>query len=488
MLPEQPTPATRPTLAALPIALFAATLVGPAATPAAAQTTDDPYPEPIEAEAGVIVVGVAEFASVPDVGGEPARLMTLRPEPGTDRLFVSDMRGLIYRVSHDGSRVTEYLNVDEPEWDVRVEASGRERGIQSFAVHPQFHQEGAPGYGKLYTWVDTRNTDPEPDFPFVGDRVSHHTVLLEWTADDPGSDVYEGSPPRELARFEQPYGNHNGGDLTFNPLASPEEAEFGLLYVGVGDGGAGGDPHDVAENLSSGFGKILRIDPLGSGGRSGEYGIPGGNPFADDGEPESLAEIYAYGLRNPQHFAWDAATGRMFVADIGQNMVEEVSPVTPGADLGWNAWEASFGFVDRGAVRTSNRRGDPDVTYPVAEYDHADPLVGPRAAVTGLHVVRESGPPELDGLLLFGDLPSGEIFWVNADDLPDGGQSAVRRVLLDDGSGPRTFLELVQAKNREQGREPSQRTDLRLGEGADGRIFLLDKHDGTIRVLTGGGG
>jgi glucose/arabinose dehydrogenase len=384
--------------------------------------------------------------------------------------------------------VTEYLDVDAPEWGVGVDASWREMGVQSFAFHPQFAEERAPGHGKLYVWTDIGDTEPEADFRTDGEEVAHHTVLLEFTAEDPAAGAYDGGAPRELARFEQPFANHNGGDIEFNPLASPGDADFGLLYVGNGDGGSGGDPLDLAQDLSNGFGKIFRIDPLGSDGRTGEYGIPSGNPFAGDDDPSTLDEIYAYGLRNPQHLAWDAATGTMFVADIGQNTVEAVSPVTAGADLGWNDWEGSFRFVGRSGVSVDDPRGDPDVTYPVAEYDQEDELLIGNSAVTGLEIYRQDAVPALGGRLLFGDLPSGEIFHVDADHLPEGGQDALGRVLLrHEGGEVRTLLELVQEKNREQGREVAERVDLRMAAGPEGRIFLLNKHDGTLRAIVSGG-
>ncbi len=465
----------------------AATLFLPPALLTAAavcgQPSDPPFSEPIPVEQGVIEVDVVEVAAIPDVDGEPADMRKLVHEPGTDRLFLSDQLGPVYILDDDGG-VTEYLDVSASEWGVGVDTSWREVGVQSIAFHPQFAEPGAAGRGKLYVWVDTTDTDAAPDFVPGGGEAAHHTVLLEFTAESPAAPRYDGAAPRELLRFEQPFPNHNGGDIAFNPLASPGGGDYGLLYVGVGDGGAGGDPLDLAQDTSSGFGKILRIDPLGSNGPTGEYGIPPANPFADG--REGRGEIFAWGLRNPQHFAWDAATGTMFVADIGQNAIEEVSPVTAGADLGWNDWEGSARFTG-GSVSYEDWRGDAQVTYPVAEYDHGEPLLTGRAAVTGLVLYRQDTVPELADLLLLGDLPSGEIFYVSADALPEGGKRPLRRVLLRHDGSARTFLELVQAKNRAQGRSPAERTDLRLFTGPDGRIFLLNKHDGTLRAIVADG-
>jgi Glucose / Sorbosone dehydrogenase len=298
------------------------------------QPTDDPFPLPIAVAEGVVRVNFREFASLPDVDGEAARMMLLVDEPGTRRLVVSDMNGLLYTVSYDGQRVTPYLDLRDPRWAVSVQSRGSERGLQSFAFHPQFNRRGTPGFGKFYTFTDTSDTSPTPDFRPGGGNHTHDTILLEWTARTPDAASYDGGPPRELLRLEQPFQNHNGGHITFNPLVAARDADFGLLYVGVADGGSGGDPLDLAQNLNSPFGKILRIDPLGKNSANGKYGIPGANPFANDGKAETLGEIYAYGVRNPQRLFWDSKTGRMFMSDIGQNIVEEISPITAGANLG----------------------------------------------------------------------------------------------------------------------------------------------------------
>ena len=457
-----------------------------AAVPALfAQAPARPLP-PIDTTKGVKVVNVAEFASVPDVDGSAARMMLMVDEPGTRRLFVNDMRGPLYSVSYDGKTVTRYIDVNDSTWGVNVQSQGRERGVQSFAFHPQFGRAGAPGYGKFYTWSDSRNNQAATaDFRPGGGTSTHHTVLHEWTAKNAAAATYDGGPPRELLRLEQPFSNHNGGMLAFNPLDRAGSEGFGLLYVGVADGGSGGDPLNLAQNLSSPFGKILRVDPLGKNSATGKYGVPASNPFAKAGEPaNAVREIYAYGVRNPQRFGWDAKTGSMYVADIGQNIVEEISPVTAGANLGWNVWEGSFGYRGRGGVDVSAPRGDPKVMFPSVEFAHGDPPIQGRAAVTGVHVFRSTNVPALQNTVVFGDNPSGEIFYFDADNVPKGGSEGIHRVLLRAGSGePKTLLQLIRDKNAQQGKQPATRTDLRFGTGPDGRVFLLNKADGTIRVL-----
>lgn len=450
---------------------------------ASAQTTNDPFSSPIPATDGVIRVSFAEFAVIPDMDGQAARMMLLADEPGTRRLFVNDMRGPLYSVSYDGRTVAQYIDINAAAWGVNVNSMGNERGFQSFAFHPQFNQPGTPGYGKFYTLTDTSRTEPPSDFTSGGGNNTHDSVLLEWTAKNPAAATYDGGAPRELLRIEQPFANHNCGQLAFNPLARPGTPDFGLLYMGFADGGSGGDPLDLAQNLGSIFGKLLRIDPLGKSSTNGKYGIPASNPFAGDNDPRTLGEIYAYGLRNPQRFAWDPANGNLFLADIGQNIVEEVDLVTAGANLGWNDWEGSFAFISRQEVSLANRRGDTKVTYPIVEYGQPDPLLQNSSAVTLGYVYRGTAIPQLRNLLIFGDNPSGEIFYVNADMPPSGGQDPIRRILFNHTGSARTLLELIREKNAAQGKTPATRADLRFGQGPDGQILVLNKRDGVIRLL-----
>jgi hypothetical protein len=450
-------------------------------SPALAQTTN-PYGTPIRAD-DVARVAYREFATLPDIDGVAARMMLLSQEPGARNVFVNDMRGPLYRISPDGRSVMLYLNIDDPRWNKRVQSSGRERGFQSFAFHPQFNQSGTPGFGKFYTWTDVADKTPPPDFTPPGDGDSHDLVLLEWTARTPGAATYDGGNPRELLRLQHPFGNHNGGQLAFNPLARPGQPDFGKLYIGNADGGSGGDPMNLSQNMESPFGKILRIDPLGTSSANGRYGLPADNPFMEGRRAGARGEVWALGVRNPQRFGWDPANGRMYVADIGQNAVEELSPVPKGGNLGWNVWEGSYRFQSRSGVETSAAQADRDMTYPIAEYDHSDPVLTGRAAVTGVIVYRATAIPQLRNRIIFGDNPSGEVFHISADDTTARGQDHIRRVLFSDGGAAKTLLQLIRDKNTQQGKQLAARADLRFGTGPDDQIFLLNKADGTIRVL-----
>lgn len=451
---------------------------------ALAQTlSTDPFPTPIESKADIITVNFTEYARIPnDDAGFPPRLMHMVTELGSGRRFVSVMTGELYGMNADGSNVSLYVNINAPQWQFPVISAGSERGVQSFAFHPQFNQMGTPGYGKFYTYADTSNTEVTPDFVSGGERRTQDTVLLEWSANNASSAQYDGGAPREIFRAAQPFPNHNGSQIAFNPLSEPGDEDFGLLYVGLADGGSGGDPMNAGQDLAKYFGKILRIDPLGTNSDNGHYGIPSSNPFVSDGNDKTLGEIYAYGVRNPQRFNWDSQDGGILLAEIGQNQVEEISPISAGANLGWNTWEGSYKYVS-GKVDLDNPRSEAGLTWPIAEYDHADPLFQRQVAVTGIVIYRNDAIPALHNKVIFGDNPSGELFYIAADGPHNGGQASIRRILLNDGGNAKTFLQVVQEKNAAEKADVAQRADLRFGYGPDNQVYLLNKHDGIIRLL-----
>ena len=186
---------------------------------------------------------------------------------------------------------------------------------------------------------------------------------------------------------------------------------------------------------------MLRIDPLGNEQRERQVRHSRRTIRSSTTTiPNTLGEIYAVGLRNPQRFAWDSRNGNLFVADIGQNIVEEISPVTKGANLGWNKWEGSYGFISRQAVSLDNPRSDSKMTYPDRRVRPARSAAAVQSAVTMGVVYRRKEIPQLPNLLIFGDNPSGEIFYVSADKLPNGGQDAIRRILFNDKGQAKTLL------------------------------------------------
>lgn len=448
-----------------------------------AQVTNNPFKDPIETEKDVITIGFEEFAILPDLEEEAALAMDLELEPGGKRYFVNDLHGILYTVSQNGN-VTEYLNLSDNKWNVDLRWTVLERGFTGLALHPDFNNAGSDGYGRFYTLLDSSNTGPNPDFTPEGGNDAHDTLLLEWKANDASASQYDGGSPRELIRMEQPFGNHNGGQIAFNPLAEAGSAEFGTLYISIGDGGSGGDPMNMSQNLTSLFGKILRINPLGSNSSNGQYGIPEDNPFVLANDGTILPEIYVYGTRSPNRIAWDTNNGQMYVADIGQNIVEEVSPVRAGANLGWKEWEGSFRYVSRSGVNVSDPRNDENMIFPIIEYDQKDALFQSSVASSGLAVYRDTDIPQLKNLIVFAELASGELFYVSADQVPEGGQDAIRRILLKDNDANKTALDIIQAKNESQGKDPAYRADVRLAHTKDGKLFMLNKRDGVIRLLT----
>ena len=540
---------------ALVLAPLAVCSAGSAQSPPLLPITRDVFPDHIADAEPLLLVNVSEFVHLPGIEGATARLQNLVDVPGTGRLVASTARGRLWAVGYDGTKVSPYLHIGPdrggavpPPGNLRWRPQGfAVRGFGGVAFHPQFAVAGTPGFGKFYTLLEVSDTEPPADFTPGRGGGLWDTVLLEWSARDPTAWTYDGGPPRELMRIRQPYAGHrhHGGAIHFRPNAGPSAPDYGLLYLGLGDGGGRGDPLGLAQDLGKVHGKMLRIDPLGSNSANGRYGIPADNPFAGDGREDTLSEIWAYGLRNPDNFGWDALTGKLYVADIGELATEEISVVSAGGNLGWSAWEGSFRVVrSRGLARrlarvwswgmhfatgadflwdngydvgTAGVRGDPGVTYPVVEYDRYDPLFwstgnvavdgGRRSeepvdangarlfdiAVTGVVVCRDCNVPQLNGMVLFGDLPTGVLMYFPADGAPPGGgPESIRQVLLVEGAGAdgaegagKTLFELVQEKRAAQGRGASDRVDLRFGTSASGDVFLITKRDGVIRRLHG---
>jgi glucose/arabinose dehydrogenase len=199
---------------------------------------------------------------------------------------------------------------------------------------------------------------------------------------------------RELLAVAQPYANHNGGNLLFGPDR--------LLYVGLGDGGSGGDPQGNAQRLDTLLGKLLRLDPRPDGSRA--YRIPAGNPFS--GRDGARPEIWAYGLRNPWRFSFDRQTGDLWIGDVGQNLWEEIDFAPAGSpggqNYGWNLREGSHKF--RGAAPAG-------AIEPVKDY----PLEGGNCAITGGIVYRGGRIPALQGTYIYGDYCAGRLRGLRRD-------------------------------------------------------------------------
>jgi glucose/arabinose dehydrogenase len=301
-----------------------------------------------------------------DVGTFDQPLFVTAPE-GDSRIFVVEKTGRVKLVS-PGREVKTFLDLS------RQVSDGYEQGLLSIAFAPDYPESGL---------VYVNYTDTAGDTRVVEFRVSSDPDRL-----DPSS-------RRELMKIDQPFSNHNGGLVAFDPT--------GMLIVGMGDGGAGGDPGNRAQDLSNLLGKLLRIDPRPSGGRP--YGIPRGNPFV--GRSGARPEIWALGLRNPWRFAFDEATGDLYVGDVGQNHFEELNVVAgdrqPGANYGWPAFEGTARF--KGVSIDRDRLVRPVLTYPLGQGT---------CSIIGGYVVT-AGPDSLRGRYLFGDLCQGDIMAIRVE-------------------------------------------------------------------------
>ena len=324
---------------------------------------------------------------------------------GDGRLFVNQQDGLIRIVKSDALLATPFLDLS-----ARLVSSTGERGLLGLAFHPGYNDPSSPGFGKFYTYT-SEPVAGAADFTVPKTTAfDHQSVVAEWQVSAGNPDLADPASRREVMRVDEPQANHNGGKLAFRP-GEP------YLYISLGDGGAGndvGDGHNPAigngQDLTTVLGKILRIDPLDPGlttgsadppSANGSYRVPASNPFISSGT--AVHEIYAYGLRNPFRFSFDAPTGRLIVGDVGQNNVEEVDFVEAGKNYGWNLKEGSFLFNPSNGTVTPDPAPDPALTDPVLEYSHED-----GSAIIGGFVERGSSVPALSGQYIFGDFSAPE--------------------------------------------------------------------------------
>ena len=284
---------------------------------------------------------------------------------GSGRLFVTEQLGRVLVFDGEGLLKTPFLDIRD-----RVRAGG-ERGLLSVAFHPRFIENGS----FFVNYTDLR-----------GDTV---VSRFEVTTDP---NIADAASESIFFRAAQPRRNHNGGQIQFGP--------DGYLYIGMGDGGGAGDPPNLAQDLSSVLGKILRVDvDCCAPGLA-----PASNPFV--GRPRVRPEIWAYGLRNPWRFSFDRLTGDMFIGDVGQNRLEEISmqPATSlgGENYGWRLMEGSLCFNPRANCN------DGSLVLPILEYDNLGGNCG--GSVTGGYRYRGQMFPRLSGIYFFADYCTGDFF------------------------------------------------------------------------------
>jgi glucose/arabinose dehydrogenase len=302
----------------------------------------------------------AAYALTPVLGGLTKPVGLAVPGDGSGRMFIVEQTGAI-RVVQNGS----LLSAPFIDLGSLITLAGDERGLLGLAFSPTYAADGE--FFVNYTDVN-------------GDtQVARYQVSADPNRADPAS-------AQSVLRVRQPYPNHNGGGLAFGP--------DGDLYIGLGDGGSGGDPQGNGQNRQTLLGKMLRLDV-----RVQPYAIPSDNPFVD--QRGVLPEIWAYGLRNPWRYSFDRATGDLYIADVGQNAYEEIDfqPAgSGGQNYGWNSMEGRHPFAGAAAD---------GLTAPVLEYSHAQ--TG-GCAVTGGYVYRGAALPQLNGVYLYGDYCSGQVW------------------------------------------------------------------------------
>jgi uncharacterized repeat protein (TIGR01451 family) len=347
-------------------------------------------------------------------------------QAGDGRLFIVEQAGVIKALDrpYETMTATTFLDITD-----RVE-SGDEKGLLALAFHPNYDENG-------YFFVNYTHRDGEQLYS----RLARFQVTADPAVADAGSELI-------LLQLAQPYENHNGGDLAFG--------EDGYLYASFGDGGSADDPQNNAQNPQTLLGSMLRLDvdgggsPPDCGGPTANYTLPA-NPLAD-GAGNNCDEIWAIGLRNPWRFSFDRQTYDLFIADVGQDQWEEVNfqPANGGGEnYGWRCYEGSQPYISDGC--------DPNVityTMPIAEYNQANG----RCAVTGGYIYRGATYEALNGVYLYADFCSGEIWGLMAD-----GGIWNESLLLDTDYNIATF-----------------------GQDVDGELYVADRTGGQIYHIQAG--
>lgn len=340
----------------------------------------------------------------------PSPVFLTHAGDGSGRLYIVGQEGFIFILQKKKVLEKPFLNIKKK---VR---SGGEMGLLGLAFHPGFK------HNKRF-FVN-----------YTSSRGGLHTVIAEYKAVD-GLKADENSQ-KILLKIGQPYPNHNGGGIVFGP--------DGYLYIGMGDGGAGNDPQNRAQNLNELLGKMLRINVDKTDGAS-LYSIPADNPFVNT--EGARPEIWSYGMRNPWRFSFDALTKKLFAADVGQDEREEIDIIEKGGNYGWR--------ITEGATCTPAINAQCDKSGfapPLFDYNHDE-----GCSVTGGYVYRGKQIPKLCGAYLFGDYCSGNIWGLRAE-----GKKTTKYKLLIKSSG----LNISS-----------------FGEDADGELYVLDLKGAVYKIV-----
>ncbi|WP_128543238.1 PQQ-dependent sugar dehydrogenase [Larkinella soli] len=391
-----------------------------------------------------------------------ARINKMVVLPGkTNRVFLEDLRGKLYEMVGNDLKVYMDMARERPGF---IHTPGLATGFGSYAFHPDFYANG------LFYTSHTEKANAAPaDFAYADSiKVTLQWVVTEWKISDPTAATFAGTG-RELLRVNMVSPIHGMQEITFNPHARKGSPDYGMLYIGVGDGGAteNGFPfvcHDKTRIWSS----VLRIDPQGKNSKNGHYGIPATNPYANATDPAVQKEIFCRGFRNPNRIAW-TPDGKMLISDIGHANSEEINVGRAGADYGWPEREGNFVMNYRGRMDLVYHLPENDAafhyTYPAALYDHDE-----GNAVSAGFVYSGTDIPQLTGKYIFGDIVNGRVFYVENSQLIPGKPAPIREFEVVLNGKPTTFQDL----------SGSKKTDLRFGVGLGNKMYLYTKADGKI--------
>lgn len=298
---------------------------------------------------------------------------------GSNRLVVAEQTGKIYAVKagEDVEQPALFANL-EPK--IEYKDKENEEGLLGLAFHPKYKENG-----QFFVYYTAKYTGKP--------GAKRESVLSRFKVSKDDPNKADAEFEQELLRIPQPYWNHNGGTICFGP--------DGMLYIGLGDGGAGNDPHGNGQKMDTILGKILRID-VDHHDKGLAYAIPKDNPFV--GKEGARGEIWNAGLRNVWRMSFDRKTGDFWVADVGQNLWEEINIVKKGDNLGWNIRESRHGFNPPTAPAR------PDLLEPIWEYHHD---IG--KSITGGHVYRGPTSRNLIGKYLYADYVTGKLWALDYD-------------------------------------------------------------------------
>ena len=419
----------------------------------------NPIPEPIaKSEITLNLQKVLQFPYTNDKQPR-TRVNKMGVHPITKETLVADLQGKIY-ILNSTNQLEVYFDATRY-FKNFVNNPGLATGLGSFAFHPDFAKNKL-----MYTTHTEPANTAKADFAYAENiPVKLQWVVMEWTVNDPRARELTGTA-RELMRVNVVNVIHGMQEIEFNPYAKPGDVDYGLLYIGMGDGGAveKGFP-EIARDKNHIWGKVLRIDPRGNNSQNGKYGIPPSNPYVNK---EGLDEVYASGFRNPNRITW-TKDGQAIVSNIGQRQVESLYLLKGGKDYGWPDREGTFAIPQITNVNAVAPLPADDAksgySYPIAQYDHDE-----GSAIIGGFEYTGSAVPQLQGKYIFGDIVRGRVFYVELKDVKEGSPAKIQEFSLALAGQPTTLKDQCKV----------DKVDLRIGRDAAGELYLMTKSDGVM--------